>query len=84
MAKNMTSIWIDELDIDNLLAKILYDFDCGKHPELNGGIERIKQKWMFEFDTVDNRKEMKQEFIDIIIPYVRDKKINFLLNDDKS
>ena len=52
--------------------------------ELKEKLESLKDKWMFEFDTVETRNQMKIEFTDVIIDHVvkkRNEKINSIIGD---
>lgn len=52
--------------------------------ELKEKLEELKDKWLFEFDTVETRNQMKREFTDVIIYHVvkkRNEKINSIIGD---
>ena len=73
----MQSIWLDEWDLPHY-------GDTGD-VNLNARLAELKSKWLFEFDTVDNRREMRMDYRDAITEYLivdkRDEKIDSLLND---
>jgi|APCry1669189665_1035243.scaffolds.fasta_scaffold02622_4 hypothetical protein len=71
----MISTWLDDQDFPT--------YDESDFPELAQQLKELRTKWIYEFDTVENRKMMKKEFHDLVIPYLRDKKIDYLLEDDK-
>ena len=53
----MQSIWLDESDFPS------FNKD---DKELVEKLNKIGEKWVFEFDTPQNREKMKNEFSDII------------------
>jgi len=74
----MQSIWLDESDFPS------FNKD---DKELVEKLNKIGEKWVFEFDTPQNREKMKNEFSDIIqkhyLPHNRNLKIEDILNDKK-
>lgn len=74
----MQSIWLDESDFPS------FNKD---DKELVEKLNKIGEKWVFEFDTPQNREKMKSEFSDIIqkhyLPQNRNSKIEDILNDKK-
>jgi len=68
----MVSQWLDELDLPNYTG----------YPELNEQLIELKKRWLFEFDTPENRKIMKKQFSDLVqsyIPQRRNDRINSIL-----
>jgi len=68
----MISQWFDESDFQKWIDQV---------PELKTQIEELKSVWMFEFDTEENRKMMNYQFEQLIKPYIRERKVDFLLDD---
>jgi hypothetical protein len=68
----MISQWFDESDFQKWIDD---------NPELKSEIEELKAQWMFEFDTEENRKMMNYQFEQLIKPYIRERKVDFLLDD---
>jgi hypothetical protein len=68
----MISKWFDESDFQKWIDD---------NPELKSEIEELKAQWMFEFDTEENRKMMNYQFEQLIKPYIRERKVDFLLDD---
>jgi len=68
----MISQWFDESDFQKWIDQV---------PELKSQIEELKSVWMFEFDTEENRKMMNYQFEQLIKPYIRERKVDFLLDD---
>jgi hypothetical protein len=68
----MISQWFDESDFQKWIDD---------NPELKSEIEGLKSVWMFEFDTEENRKMMNYQFEQLIKPYIRERKVDFLLDD---
>jgi len=69
----MVSQWFDESDFQKW-----YDVN----PELKEQIDELKTRWVFEFDTKENRQIMNQQFKDLVSNYIskkRDDKINSIL-----
>jgi hypothetical protein len=68
----MISQWFDESDFQKWMDQV---------PELKTQIDELKAQWMFEFDTEENRKIMNYQFEQLIKPYIRERKVDFLLDD---
>ena len=68
----MISQWFDESDFQKWIDD---------NPELKSEIEELKSVWMFEFDTEENRKTMNYQFEQLIKPYIRERKVDFLLDE---
>ncbi len=71
----MVSQWFDESDFEKWIDQ---------HPELKSEIEELKTRWIFEFDTTENRKIMNSQFRDLVTSYIskkRDDKIDSILDD---
>ena len=69
----MISQWFDESDFEKWIDN---------HPELKAEIEELKTRWMFEFDTKENRHIMNSQFKELIQSYIskrRDDKIDSIL-----
>jgi len=69
----MISQWFDESDFQKWIDN---------HVELKSEIEELKSRWMFEFDTKENRHIMNSQFKELIQSYIskrRDEKIDFIL-----
>ena len=69
----MVSQWFDESDFQRWLDE---------NPELNEQITELKTRWMYEFDTVENRKIMNAQFKELVESYIskkRDEKIDSIL-----
>jgi hypothetical protein len=69
----MISQWFDESDFQKWIEN---------YPELKVEIEELKTRWMFEFDTKENRHIMNSQFKEIIQSYTskrRDDKIDSIL-----
>jgi len=69
----MVSQWFDESDFQKW-----YDVN----PELKEQIDELKTRWVFEFDTKENRQIMNQQFKDLVSNYIskkRDDKIDSIL-----
>jgi len=69
----MVSQWFDESDFQKW-----YDVN----PELKEQIDELKTRWVFEFDTKENRQIMNQQFRDLVSNYIskkRDDKIDSIL-----
>lgn len=69
----MVSQWFDESDFQRW-----YD----ENPELKEMIDELKNRWMFEFDTKENRAIMNAQFKEAIQGYIskrRDDKIDSIL-----
>ena len=69
----MISQWFDESDFQRW-----YD----ENPELKELIDELKTRWMFEFDTKENRAIMNAQFKEAIQGYIskrRDDKIDSIL-----
>ena len=67
----MISTWLDEWDLP-------YYRDTG-NPDLDKRLSDLKEKWIFEFDTVENRKLMRSEYMDVLLSFIiedRDNKID--------
>jgi hypothetical protein len=70
----MTSTWLDESDLPN--------YGNTGYPELNEQLIELKKRWLFEYDTVENRKIMKKQFADLVQSYIpkrRNDRINSIL-----
>lgn len=61
----MVSKWLDESDFEKWI---------NENPELKEQIDELKLKWLFEFDTVENRKIMNSQFGDLITSYISKKR----------
>lgn len=69
----MVSQWFDESDFQRWIDE---------NPELNEQITELKTRWMYEFDTVENRKIMNAQFKELVESYIskkRDEKIDSIL-----
>ena len=69
----MVSQWFDESDFQRWLDE---------NPELNEQITELKTRWMYEFDTIENRKIMNAQFKELVETYIskkRDEKIDSIL-----
>lgn len=69
----MVSQWFDESDFQRWIDE---------NPELNEQITELKTRWMYEFDTVENRKIMNAQFKELVESYIskkRDDKIDSIL-----
>ena len=69
----MISQWFDESDFQRWLDE---------NPELSEQITELKTRWMYEFDTVENRKIMNAQFKELVESYIskkRDEKIDSIL-----
>lgn len=69
----MVSSWFDESDFQKWIDE---------NPDLRDEIEELKSKWIFEFDTIQNRKVMREEFTDLVKNYIskiRDEKIDSII-----
>ena len=69
----MISQWFDESDFQKWY---------NENPELKEQIDELKEQWMFEFDTKENRQIMNQQFKDLVSNYIskkRDDKIDSIL-----
>jgi hypothetical protein len=69
----MVSQWFDESDFQRWL---------NENPELSEQITELKTRWMYEFDTVENRKIMNAQFKELVETYIskkRDDKIDSIL-----
>ena len=69
----MVSQWFDESDFQRWIDD---------NPELKLEIEELKTRWIFEFDTVENRKIMNAQFKELVETYIskkRDEKIDSIL-----
>ena len=69
----MVSQWFDESDFQRWIDD---------NPELKLEIEELKTRWIFEFDTVENRKIMNAQFKELVESYIskkRDEKIDSIL-----
>lgn len=69
----MVSQWFDESDFQRWLDE---------NPELNEQITELKTRWMYEFDTIENRKIMNAQFKELVESYIskkRDEKIDSIL-----
>jgi hypothetical protein len=69
----MVSQWFDESDFQRWIDE---------NPELNEQITELKTRWIFEFDTVENRKIMNAQFKELVESYIskkRDEKIDSIL-----
>jgi len=53
----MVSQWFDESDFQRWLDE---------NPELNEQITELKTRWMYEFDTIENRKIMNAQFKELV------------------
>jgi hypothetical protein len=74
----MVSQWFNESDFN----KYIYQY-----PELKKEIEDYTLSWVYEFDTVENRKIIDSGIKSIVSSHVsrlRDKKIDSILDDKKS
>ncbi len=56
----MRSQWFDELDMPQY----------GDMLELKDEFEKLYSKWIFEFDTIENRKLMQSEFESLLMSHV--------------
>lgn len=71
----MVSQWFNESDFDKYIDQ---------YPELKKEIEDYTQSWMYEFDTIENRKKIDSDIKSIVSSHVsklRDKKIDSILSD---
>jgi hypothetical protein len=69
----MISQWFDESDFQKWIDD---------NPELKVEIEELKDQWMFEFDTKENRHIMNSQFKELVQSYIsrrRDVKIDSIL-----
>lgn len=69
----MVSQWFDESDFQRWIDE---------NPELSEQITELKTRWMYEFDTVENRKIMNAQFKELVESYIskkRDEKIDSIL-----
>ena len=69
----MVSQWFDESEFQRWLDE---------NPELNEQITELKTRWMYEFDTIENRKIMNAQFKELVETYIskkRDEKIDSIL-----
>jgi len=69
----MVSQWFDESDFQKWIDD---------NPELKEQIEELKTRWMFEFDTKENRHIMNSHFNELVQSYIskkRDDKIDSIL-----
>ena len=69
----MVSQWFDESDFQRWIDE---------NPELNEQITELKTRWMYEFDTIENRKIMNAQFKELVETYIskkRDEKIDSIL-----
>ena len=69
----MVSQWFDESDFQRWIDE---------NPELNEQITELKTRWMYEFDTIENRKIMNAQFKELVESYIskkRDEKIDSIL-----
>lgn len=73
----MKSTWFDEVDLP---------FFDKSDKELQEKLQGLTDKWIFEFDTPQNREKMKFEFEEAIkkhyLPAVRNQKIDKIIGDD--
>lgn len=68
----MQSQWFDEFDFPRYAVN---------SEELEKILLEIKDKWIFEFDTPENRRKMKEEFSEAIKIYERDSKLEHILDN---
>lgn len=69
----MVSQWFDESDFQRWIDE---------NPELSEQITELKTRWIYEFDTVENRKIMNAQFKELVESYIskkRDEKIDSIL-----
>lgn len=65
--------WFDELEFQQWIDE---------NPELKIEIDELKSKWVYEFDTKENRQIMNHQFKELVQSYIskrRDDKIDSIL-----